>query len=190
VSATEYFRPSQLVDLIHQNTKSFGVFHPGYRAAHANGRFYARTFTATLQAKALSRAFHLQQDPVPVTSRFSFGSGNVDESLAHNVLNVLDSEERYRDREFMDLLRLDNREPLVKGKNVTGFSWPEEVAAQRADAVPFSLQDALERCGCKYSVADKPLGTHVVTDGRLITGQNPASARAVGEAVVAALQER
>lgn len=127
VSATEYLRPSQLVDLIHQNTKSFGVFHPGYRAAR----------------------------------------------LAHNVLNVL-----------------DNGEPPVKGKNATGFSWPEEVAAQRADAVPFSLQDALERRGCKYSVADKPFGTHVVTDGRLITGQNPASARAVGEAVVAALQER
>jgi putative intracellular protease/amidase len=85
---------------------------------------------------------------------------------------------------------LDNGEPPVKGKNATGFSWPEEVAAQRADAVPFSLQDALERRGCKYSVADKPFGTHVVTDGRLITGQNPASARAVGEAVVAALQER
>ncbi len=156
VSATEYFRPSQLVDLIHQNTKSFGVFHPGYRAAHAKGRFYAGTFAPTLPAKTLSRASHLQQDSVPVTSRFSFGSGNVDESLAHNVLNVLDSEKRYRDREFMDLLRLDNGEPLVKGKNV----------------------------------ADKPFGTHVVTDGRLITGQNPASARAVGEAVVAALQER
>ncbi len=183
VSATEYSRPSQLVDLIHQNTKSFGVFHPGYRAD-------AGTFTLTLQAKTLSRAFDLQQDPVPVTSRFSFGSGSVDESLAHNVLNVLDSEKCYRDREFMDLLRPDNGEPLVKGKNVTGFSWPEEVAAQRADAVPFSLQDALERCGCKYSIADKPFGTHVVTDGRLITGQNPASARAVGEAVVAALQER
>jgi hypothetical protein len=141
VSATEYLRPSQLVDLIHQNPKSFGVFHPGYRAAR----------------------------------------------LADNVL---DSEKRYRDREFMNLLRLDNGEPPVKGKNATGFSWPEEVAAQRADAVPFSLQDALERRGCKYSVADKPFGTHVVTDGRLITGQNPASARAVGEAVVAALQER
>jgi putative intracellular protease/amidase len=190
VSATEYFRPNQLVNLIHQNTKSFGVFHPGYRAAHANGRFYAGTFTSTLQAKTLSRALHLQQDPVPVTSRFSFGRGNVDESLAHNVLNVLDSEKRYRDHEFTDLLRLDNGEPLVKGKNVTVFSWPEEVAAQRADAVPFSLQDALERRAGKYSVADKPFGTHVVTDGRLITGQDPASASAVGEAVVAALQER
>lgn len=80
VSATEYFKPSQLVDLIHQNTKSFGVFHPGYRAVHANGRFYAGTFAPTPQAKTLARALHLQDDPVPVTSRFSFGSGNVDDA--------------------------------------------------------------------------------------------------------------
>jgi len=83
VSATEYFRPSQLVDLIHQNTKSFGVFHPpGIEPRTRMDASYAGTFTPTLQAKTLSRAFHLQQDPVPVTARFSFGSGNVDESLA------------------------------------------------------------------------------------------------------------
>jgi catalase len=80
MSGIEYFRPSRLVDLIHQNTNSFGVFHPGYRAVRANGRFYAGTFTPTPQAKAFSRALHLQDDPVPVTSRFSFGSGNVDDA--------------------------------------------------------------------------------------------------------------
>src|SRR4029077_16015838 len=115
VSATEYFGPSQLVDLIHQNTKSFGVFHPGHRAALANGPFYAVTFTPTLRGKTVSHAFDLQQDRVPVTSRFSFGSGNVDESLAHHVRKVLDSENPSRDREFMDFLRLDNGEPLAKG---------------------------------------------------------------------------
>ena len=77
VSATEYFKPSQLVDLIHQNTKSFGVFHPGLSSRDANGRFYAGTFAPTPQAKTLSRALHLQDDRAPVTSRFSFGSGNV-----------------------------------------------------------------------------------------------------------------
>jgi catalase len=80
MSVIEYFRPSQLVDLIHQNTNSFGVFHPGYRGVHGNGRFYAGTFTPTPQAKAFSRALHLQDDPVPFTSRFSFGSGNVDDA--------------------------------------------------------------------------------------------------------------
>jgi hypothetical protein len=198
MSGIEYFRPSRLVDLIHQNTNSFGVFHPGYRAVHANGRFYAGTFTPTPQAKAFSRALHLQDDPAPVTPRFSFGTyTNLrrDTKKASDV-NVEDYDAIY----FTGAVRhgpagllevtLDNGESLVKGKNVTGFSWPEKVAAQRADAVPFSRQDAPERRGAKYSVADKPFATHVVTDGRLITGQNPAGARAVGEAVVAALQER
>ena len=210
MSGIEYFRPSRLVDLIHQNTSSFGVFHPGYRAVRANGRFCAGTFTPTPQAKAFSRALHLQDDPVPVTSRFSFGSGNVDD--APNGVVAMATRFYLPDGTYTNLLRdtkkasdvnvedydaiyftgavchgpagllevtLDNGESLVKGKNVTGFSWPEEVAAQRADAVPFSRQDALERRGAKYSVADKPFAAHVVTDGRLITGQNPASARAI-----------
>lgn len=83
---------------------------------------------------------------------------------------------------------LSSGEPLIKGKNVTGFSWPEEEAAGRAHAVPFSLQDALGELGARYSIADKPFDTHVIEDGRLITGQNPSSARAVAEAVVKQLQ--
>lgn len=81
-------------------------------------------------------------------------------------------------------------DPLVKGKNVTGFSWPEEEAAQRTDAVPFSLQEELAKLGAKYSIADKPFEIYVVEDDRLITGQNPASARAVAEAVVNKLDSR
>ena len=164
VSATEYFKPSQLVDLIHQNTKSFGVFHPGYRAVHANGRFYAGTFAPTPQAKTLSRALHLQDDRAPVTSRFSFGSGNVDD--APNGVVAMATRFYLPDGTYTNLLRdtkkashvnvedydaiyftgavchgpagllevtLDNGESLVKGKNVTGFSRPEEVVAQRAD---------------------------------------------------------
>ena len=83
---------------------------------------------------------------------------------------------------------VDDGDLLVKGKNVTGFSWPEEEAAQRADAVPFSLQDELTKRGANYSIADKPFDPYVVPDGRLIAGQNPSSARPVAEAVVTALQ--
>ena len=174
MSATEYFKPSQLVDLIHQNTNSFGVFHPGHRAVRANGCFYAGTFTPTPQAKTLSRALHLQDDPFPVTSRFSFGSGNVDD--APN--GVVAMATRFY-------------QPDGTHTNLIGIRLPAfPVGTQRAEAVPFSLQDALQRRGGKYSVADKPFRTYVGTDGRLITGQNPGSARAVGEAVVAALQAR
>jgi catalase len=50
--------------------------HPGYRAAHAKGIFCRGTFTATPQARELTRAAHMQGEPVDVLARFSNGSGN------------------------------------------------------------------------------------------------------------------
>jgi len=50
--------------------------HPGHRAAHAKGIVCAGTFTASPEAKELSRAAHLQGDPVRITVRFSNGSGD------------------------------------------------------------------------------------------------------------------
>ena len=64
----QYFIAAELVKMIHQN---FGGFHPGYRDVHADGRYYSGTFTATPEAKKLSRAVHLQGEPVPVTVRYS-----------------------------------------------------------------------------------------------------------------------
>ncbi|MBJ8339894.1 type 1 glutamine amidotransferase domain-containing protein [Antrihabitans sp. YC3-6] len=78
---------------------------------------------------------------------------------------------------------------LLDGKNVTGFSWAEEEGAQRADVVPFNLEEELSALGGKYSKADEPFEPHVVSDGLLVTGQNPGSARGTAEAVVKALQE-
>lgn len=49
--------------------------HPGFRAAHARGICAGGTFTATSDARTLTRAVHLQGQPVPVTVRFSNGSG-------------------------------------------------------------------------------------------------------------------
>ncbi|MFI6689626.1 type 1 glutamine amidotransferase domain-containing protein [Streptomyces sp. NPDC050485] len=79
---------------------------------------------------------------------------------------------------------LSNGEPLVKSKRVTGFSWPEEELASRAEAVPYNVQEELKKLGADYSTAAQPFASYVVEDGRLITGQNPSSARAVAEAVV------
>src|SRR3984893_5319405 len=64
----QYRISAQLVEMIHQD---FQGFHPGYRDVHASGRYYAGTFRATPEAKKLSRAVHLQGDPVPVTVRHS-----------------------------------------------------------------------------------------------------------------------
>jgi putative intracellular protease/amidase len=84
-------------------------------------------------------------------------------------------------------VKLSNGEYLINGKDITGFSWPEEVAAKRETAVPFNLEEELQKRGAKYSKAETLFAPYVREDGRLITGQNPGSARAVGEAVVARL---
>lgn len=78
--------------------------------------------------------------------------------------------------------------PLVKGKNVTGFCNVEETQVGLADAMPYLLEDRLKEVGAKFSVAAEPWGEHVVVDGVLVTGQNPASAKAVGEAVLKLLK--
>lgn len=84
--------------------------------------------------------------------------------------------------------KLSDGRYLVEGKDLTGFSWPEEELAQRDEVVPYSLQDELVKRGARYSVAGKPFETYVREDGNLITGQNPGSARAVADAVLARLR--
>jgi len=80
-------------------------------------------------------------------------------------------------------------EHLLKGKEVTGFSNAEEDIMGLSEAVPFLLEDKLNEVGAKFVKAEEPWGVKVVVDGKLITGQNPASARALGAAVVKAVNE-
>ncbi|MGJ1408523.1 type 1 glutamine amidotransferase domain-containing protein [Sphingobacterium thalpophilum] len=64
--------------------------------------------------------------------------------------------------------------PLVKDKNVTGFSNTEEEAVQLTQVVPFLVEDELKKLGGRYSKG-ADWSNHVVIDGSLITGQNPQS---------------
>lgn len=76
---------------------------------------------------------------------------------------------------------------LVEGKRVSAFTNEEEAAVGLTDVVPFLLQTRLEERGAKHSGAPN-FAAHVVRDGRLVTGQNPASAAGVAEAVLEALK--
>lgn len=76
--------------------------------------------------------------------------------------------------------KLPNGDYLVKGKKVTGFTNSEEEAVQLQDIVPFLLEDALKERGALYSKADD-WNSYAVTDGKLITGQNPGSSEAVAK---------
>ena len=73
--------------------------------------------------------------------------------------------------------------PLVAGKKVTGFANSEEAAVELTNIVPFLVEDMLVENGGQYSKGPDWL-PHVVTDGNLITGQNPASSEATAQAVL------
>ncbi|KAF4120646.1 DJ-1/PfpI family [Geosmithia morbida] len=76
---------------------------------------------------------------------------------------------------------------LLQGKDVTGFSNAEEEAVQLTSSMPFLLEDAIKKAGATYVKAAEPWAEKVVTSGLVITGQNPASAKATGEALAKAL---
>lgn len=67
--------------------------------------------------------------------------------------------------------------PLVEGKKVTGFTNSEEAGVGLTDIVPFLVEDELKGLGGVYSQGPD-WGSYVVSDGLLITGQNPASSSA------------
>ncbi|KAK7701110.1 hypothetical protein SLS64_010442 [Diaporthe eres] len=77
--------------------------------------------------------------------------------------------------------------PLLQGRQVTGFSNEEEDIIGLTSAMPQLLEDEVKKSGGIYVKADKPWSEKVVVDGQLITGQNPASAAAVGRALAQAL---
>ncbi|KAG8899419.1 hypothetical protein FRB99_006720 [Tulasnella sp. 403] len=80
-----------------------------------------------------------------------------------------------------------NDESIFKGREFTGFSNVEEEQVHQVKAIPFLLEDKIQEKGGKYVKADEPWGPKVVVDGNLITGQNPASANGIGEAILNAL---
>ncbi|SEK97498.1 Putative intracellular protease/amidase [Roseateles sp. YR242] len=82
---------------------------------------------------------------------------------------------------------LEDGTPLVRGRRLTAFSNAEEEHYAKAD-VPFSLEDALRAEGADH-VSTDPWQPHVVVDGRLMTGQNPASGGALAKEIVAALRQ-
>ena len=83
---------------------------------------------------------------------------------------------------------LGDGKPFLEGKRVTAFSKSEEHDYARED-VPYELEDAITGEGASYSSAAN-WQPNVIVDGRLITGQNPASAGPLAEALLAGLQAR
>ena len=79
--------------------------------------------------------------------------------------------------------------PLVKGKHVTGFTNGEEEEVQLTKVVPFLVEDELLRLGAIFEKV-RNWQPFAITDGRLITGQNPASSTSAAEALLRLMQKR
>lgn len=84
-------------------------------------------------------------------------------------------------------VKTSNGEPIVKGKQVTGFSNTEEEAVQLTKVVPFLLEDELKNLGAIYSKG-ADWSAYVKKDGLLITGQNPGSSEATAKLLLETLK--
>ena len=80
-------------------------------------------------------------------------------------------------------------QPLVHGKNVTGFTNSEEDAVGLTDIVPFLVEDMLKANGGIYHKA-ADWASFVQVDGHLVTGQNPASSEEAAHALMALLADK
>lgn len=83
--------------------------------------------------------------------------------------------------------RLSDGSYLIEGKKVAAFTDEEEAEVNYTNIVPYLLATTLKKHGALHQPAAN-WSENVVTDGRLVTGQNPASARGVGDALVEQLQ--
>ncbi|WP_374523864.1 type 1 glutamine amidotransferase domain-containing protein [Sphingopyxis sp.] len=84
-------------------------------------------------------------------------------------------------------VRLSDDSLLVAGRAVTGFSWIEEVLAGVASKMPYNAEAEMKARGALYEKALIPFVSNVVVDGRLVTGQNPFSAKATAAKVASLL---
>ena len=77
---------------------------------------------------------------------------------------------------------------LLQDKEVTGFSNAEEKMVGLRDNIPFSLEDRLKTLGAKYKSATLPFTSKVLVSGKLVTGQNPASAEKAAKELIKLLE--
>lgn len=107
-------------------------------------------------------------------TREIYERGGIVGAVCHGYCGLLDT-------------RLSDGSYLVAGRNITGFSWREEVLAGVARLVPYNVEERMKERDARYSKALLPFVSNTVVDGRLVTGQNPGSAKETATKVAALL---
>ncbi|KAI9001391.1 class I glutamine amidotransferase-like protein [Trametes punicea] len=119
----------------------------------------------------------LSSDPVNIALASDFfRSGKIVAAVCHGpaaIVGVTDS----------------NGDSIFKGRNATAFSNLEEAQVGKEKDIPFLVESRIKELGGHYEKAKEPWQPHVIKDGNLITGQNPASGKGVGEAIDHALSK-
>lgn len=157
-AARAYLADTTFMDRLKNTLKPSQVDATHYQAVYYTGGHGTMwDFPHNTELKAISE--HVYQQ------------GGVLAAVCHGVAGLLPLQDK-------------NGQSLIAGRNVTGFSNVEETLSGVKSQVPFFLQDNLIAKGAVYQKAFLPFTSYVVSDDRLITGQNPQSPRAVGEAVV------
>lgn len=108
-------------------------------------------------------------------SREIFERGGVVSSVCHGYAGLLNT-------------TLSDGSLLVAGRKLTGFSWREEVVARVDKLVPYNVEEEMKKRGALYSKGVLPFASYVVVDGRLVTGQNPGSAKGTAKKVISVLE--
>ncbi|TSE01100.1 type 1 glutamine amidotransferase domain-containing protein [Skermania sp. ID1734] len=107
-------------------------------------------------------------------TREIFERGGIVSSVCHGYCGLLNT-------------KLSDGSLLVAGRKVTGFAWKEEELAKVDKLVPYNAEEEMKKRGAHYEKGLLPFTPHVVVDGRLVTGQNPQSAKATAKKVVSLL---
>lgn len=97
-------------------------------------------------------------------SRSIWEQGGVVSSVCHGYVGLLNT-------------RLSDQSLLVKDRRVTGYSWLEEILAGVSGKVPYNSEQEMKDRGAQYKKAWLPFVSYVQVDDRLVTGQNPQSAK-------------
>ncbi|SJL01872.1 related to NonF protein, involved in nonactin biosynthesis [Armillaria ostoyae] len=136
-----------------------------------------KDYDAILYVGGHGPVLDLPNDPANIKFASEFyQSGKIVGAVCHGpaaLLNAVDAEGK----------------PIYSGKEFTGFSNAEEEAVQKVNAIPFLLETEFTKRGGKYTKAEQLWAPKVVIDGNLYTGQNPASAKPLGEAILKKLQK-
>ncbi|HIX01641.1 MAG TPA: type 1 glutamine amidotransferase domain-containing protein [Candidatus Ligilactobacillus excrementigallinarum] len=104
-----------------------------------------------------------------------YNQGGIVSSVCHGAAGILN-------------LKTSDGKYLIDGKKVTGFSNSEEKEVQLDHLVPYLTEDELVKRGASYEKSANNWESFAVADGRLITGQNPASGKAVAQKVIETLK--